>query len=157
MHQTKKVKKCKYCKKTARNNNQKKLKRNNKSKAKIIIGSKMIGGNGPLDISKFFEELGESNKAVLNTLLIQSLESEIDNKGNLNDIIESYKEKANNQLYDFIYTKNDKQQYVLDTLWDHETGKPESITAGKPGVHIYVVKMSDGKFAIIGKFERNIS
>jgi hypothetical protein len=111
----------------------------------------MKGGAGELDITTFFEGLDKIKQQELNEVLKQSLESEKDTKTELNDIILSYEQKKDNQLYDFIYVENE-----LTTLWDHGKNMPETISAGKPGVHIYVIKTTDGKFEIIGKFLRKI-
>lgn len=132
-----------------------KITRNNKKKSYKNMKN-MKGGLGGLDISTFFDELGKSNENTLKAMLYQSLTSEKDTKNVLEDIIELYKINMDKHLYDFIYTMNENGKYILATLWDHEIGKPESITAGKLGVHIYVIKTNEGEFEIIGKFERKI-
>ena len=113
----------------------------------------ILKGGGSLDIYSFFTNLGEIKSATLKSILASSLTSDKDLKADLEVIISSYKKQKENQLYDFIYVKNQEGQYVLDTIWDHAIGNPESITAKMHGVHIYFIQ-NNGRFEIIGKFIR---
>jgi hypothetical protein len=56
-------------------------------------------------------------------------------------------------LYDFIFDLKTKQ---LKKIWDHEIGKPDTITAGLPGIHIYATLEPNGRLVknIIGTFVR---
>jgi hypothetical protein len=53
----------------------------------------------------------------------------------LSEVKEKYLAKISKfQLVDIIYNPNKKLEFV----YNHSIGKPETITAGKPGYHIYV-------------------
>jgi hypothetical protein len=53
----------------------------------------------------------------------------------LSEVKEKYLDKISKfQLVDIIYNPNKKLEFV----YNHSIGKPDSITAGKPGYHIYV-------------------
>lgn len=59
-------------------------------------------------------------------------------KAMYNNLFISNKPINKNQfhLYDFIYNNNLTE---LQLIWDHGVNKPETITAGKQGYHIYVL------------------
>lgn len=113
----------------------------------------MKGGDAISDKDSFFNGLSESTKTMINNVVNLTSKYPTSDLATIKTIYES---KQSMQLYDFIYEKNMDGQYKLTTIWDHEIGHPESITAGKLGVHIYVIKTNEGKFEIIGKFERKI-
>lgn len=106
------------------------------------------GGNGSLQ----FNNITNKN-IILDKLTTSSKISNSDNK--IQSIRNTYSEKENikDHLYDFIFDSNTKQ---LVKIWDHKIGKPETITAGLPGIHIYVTLDPNGRFVkkIIGTFVR---
>ena len=67
------------------------------------------------------------------------------------EIQSRYQPKQQFQLYDFIFDANTKS---LIKVWDHKTNNPSSITVGLPGIHIYVIKLNDQQYQIIGKITR---
>lgn len=67
-----------------------------------------------------------------------------------------------NQLYDLIYVGQKLTQYDSakqsnpSLIWDHGVNDPKSITAGKPGTHIYIYKEpSSGVLKLLGIIIRN--
>jgi hypothetical protein len=131
-----------------------KIKKSNKLK-KSLNNKKMKGGMGGVNIDSFFKGLYDKSRINLNNLLKESISSEKYTKTDLASIISDYEQKKETQLYDFIYEKHKDGKSQLTTIWDHETGKPESITAGMKGIHLYVIKNGDNNFEILGKFVRN--
>ena len=74
----------------------------------------------------------------------------------LNYIIDTYRTKyINNQLIDFIYN-NDSPHKLIKT-YDHGIGRPNTITAGLKGIHIYMIINDSNQYQFIGKFTRNIN
>ncbi len=121
-----------------------KLKTNKKLKTKI---NKLSGG-GEVSFD-VFNNLPSQIKIQINNAILSNLEMEM----SVNQIQSRYKTQQQYQLYDFIFDTKTKQ---LSKIWDHETNNPMSITAGLPGIHIYVVKTNDNKhnFMIIGKITK---
>jgi hypothetical protein len=124
-----------------------------KSKLKTIktIKKKIIkklngGGEASVDI---FNNLPLQIKTQINNMVSNNLEMEM----SVVQIQSRYKTQQQYQLYDFIFDTKTKQ---LSKIWNHETNNPMSITAGLPGIHIYVVKTDENQniFEIIGKFTR---
>jgi hypothetical protein len=82
--------------------------------------------------------------------------------GDLSRIQSSYKTMASNQLYDLIYAQTSVSVFRQDgkltspaLIWDHGVNQPASITAGKPGIHIYIMLDSKtGKYILVGVFNR---
>ncbi len=86
----------------------------------------------------------------------------------LNKIIDNYrKQLAGLHLYDLIYPAPANNIISATTgkltapglIWDHLVNNPDSITAGKPGLHIYVVastgiKNNKKKYLLAGIFNR---
>ena len=122
-----------------------KLKTNKKIKTKI---NKLSGG-GEVSFD-VFNNLPSQIKIQINNAILSNLEMEM----SVSQIQARYKTQQQYQLYDFIFDTKTKQ---LSKIWDHETNNPMSITAGLPGIHIYVVKTNDNKhnFMIIGKITKN--
>ncbi len=126
---------------------QQKSKTNKKIKTiKKKINKLNGGGEASVDI---FNNLPLQIKTQINNMVSNNLEMEM----SVVQIQARYKTQQQYQLYDFIFDINTKQ---LIKVWNHETNNPMSITAGLPGIHIYVVKTDDNinTFKIIGKFTR---
>ncbi len=71
----------------------------------------------------------------------------------LNSIKQNYRNNyMNNQLIDFIYDLNPPHNLIK--TWDHGIGKPDTITAGLQGIHIYKVKNDSNQLQFVGKFTR---
>ena len=121
-----------------------KLKTNKKIKTKI---NKLSGG-GEVSFD-VFNNLPSQIKIQINNAILSNLEMEM----SVSQIQARYKTQQQYQLYDFIFDTKTKQ---LSKIWDHETNNPMSITAGLPGIHIYIVKIDKNQntFEIIGKFTR---
>lgn len=133
--------------------NSKKLKPTSKPTSKKIktikrkINKKLNGGGeASVDI---FNNLPHQVKTQINNMVSNNLEMEM----SVVQIQARYKTQQQYQLYDFIFDINTKQ---LIKVWNHETNDPMSITAGLPGIHIYVVKTDENQnmFELIGKFTR---
>lgn len=65
------------------------------------------------------------------------------------------KYSSGTQLYDLIYANQKLKVYDLQKrpslIWNHGVNDPKSITAGKPGTHIYIYKdISTGVFKLLG-------
>jgi hypothetical protein len=133
----------------------KKIKKTKKTKNPKKSYKKMRGGMGNVNINDFFTKLDDNTRSNLDSMLKESLLSEKYTKTDLASIISDYEQKKEKQLYDFIYVNDDTGENVLQSIWGHETGKPESITAGMKGIHLYVIKNVDNNFEILGKFVRN--
>ena len=104
------------------------------------------GGEVSFDV---FNNLPSQIKIQINNAMLSNLEMEM----SVSQIQTRYKTQQQYQLYDFIFDTKTKQ---LSKIWDHETNNPMSITAGLPGIHIYIVKIDKNQntFEIIGKFTR---
>jgi hypothetical protein len=125
-----------------------KVKKGQSKKIKVK-SKKQYGGDGEIvDFNSFWNNLGVSNQLKINNGL--KGKSEL----NLENIKDSYKisENIGNNLYDFMF-KNDESSRLFK-IWDHGIGKPESITAGLSGIHIYVTVDKNKNLKIIGKFIR---
>ena len=111
---------------------------------------KFIGGGEILDINTFVKTLRPEQ--------IKQIEIARDSSKNdsLENIKQNYITKSTLQLYDFIYDNQNNTKLIK--IWDHERNNPGSITAGLPGVHVYVI-IENSKipqiFEIIGKFIRS--
>jgi hypothetical protein len=128
---------------------QQKLKSKSKlrNKLKNRKRSKKFLGGGEVSI-ELFNRLPETVKQNINNLLSQS---QTQTEMSVNQIQARYQPQQQFQLYDFIFDANTKS---LIKVWDHQTNNPTSITAGLPGIHIYVIKLNDQQYQIIGKITR---
>lgn len=112
---------------------------------------KYLGG-GELSLTIFNNILNPN--IIINQL--QSISSgKFNNDNKITTIRNTYSttENIKDHLYDFIFDLKTKN---LIKIWDHDIGKPETITAGLPGIHIYATLESNGKSVknIIGTFVR---
>lgn len=113
--------------------------------------TKYLGG-GELSVSIF-------NNILNNNIILEQLQSissgKFKNDNKITTIRNTYSTNENikEHLYDFIFDLKTKK---LIKIWDHYIGKPETITAGLPGIHIYATLESNGKSVknIIGTFVR---
>ncbi len=126
-------------------------KKNKLNHRKLSIRKKYLGG-GELSLSIFNNIL--DRKIILDQLQsISSSKSNNDNK--ITTIRNTYSttENIKDHLYDFIFDHKTKK---LFKIWDHEIGKPDTITAGLPGIHIYTTLNPNGNSVkhIIGIFVR---
>jgi hypothetical protein len=100
-------------------------------------------------------KMGEVNSNLFNTLP-NDIKNNISNLLNndigisIEDIKRKYMKFTNYELYDFIFDNN-KQ---LIKVWYHGVNNVSSITGGLKGIHIYVIKVDDNNYKIIGKFIR---
>ncbi len=117
---------------------------------KKIIRKKIIGGGAILNKDDFLKSLSSNTRTIINNVLLSGQMTDLES------IKSEYSKNKSSQLYDFIYDTKDYEpsKYVLNTIWDHGIGKPDSITAGMKGIHIYAIKIGENNFTIIGKFER---
>jgi hypothetical protein len=131
-----------------KSNKSNKLNKSNKSNKsnKIKLLKKFVGGNGEVSFD-IFNNLPEQFKLKINNSVNDNLEM----KMSVNEIQSIYKKQKQYQLYDFIFDNESKQ---LIKVWNHENNNPESITAGLPGIHIYVIKFDNNNYHIIGKITR---
>ena len=128
---------------------QQKLKSKSINKLKNRKRSKKFFGGGEVSI-ELFNRLPETVKQNINNLLSKS-QSQKQTEMSVNQIQARYQPQQQFQLYDFIFDANTKS---LIKVWDHQTNNPTSITAGLPGIHIYVIKFNDQQYQIIGKTTR---
>jgi hypothetical protein len=128
-----------------------------KTKTKKTISRKslikFIGGGEILNPNDFFSNLKKDEQSkILSSINLSDM--------SLEDIKNNYKNQQQQKyhLYDFIFDLNLNKQPKLIKVWDHMRNDPESITAGLPGIHIYVIidqkKDNTTIFKIIGKFTR---
>jgi hypothetical protein len=82
----------------------------------------------------------------------------------LNNIQQTYSKQSNKQLYDLIYFAGEpfpiKDNFLRtpEIIWNHSTNQPESITAGKPGIHIYIMlDVSIKQYSLLDIFLRSSS
>jgi len=163
-HKLSKTSISRYIKKSKKNNKiyNNSIKKSNKSNKTIKLRKKLNqprkgivrfigGGNEILNYQSFYNRLSNNQK---NKILEKLNQNNLANL-NLQDIINNYKTKQSYNLYDFIFDKSSSNPRLLK-IWDHKTNDPNSITAGLPGIHIYVIIDSRyiNKFEIIGKFIR---
>jgi hypothetical protein len=118
---------------------------------KLSIRKKYLGG-GEIPVSIFNNIL--NHNIILNQLQPIS-SSKFNNDNKITTIRNTYSSSENikEHLYDFIFDLKTKK---LIKIWYHDIGKPETITAGLPGIHIYTTLESNGKSVknIIGTFIR---
>ncbi len=129
----------------------KKIIKNKKTSLKSKnIRKKIIGGGAILNKDDFLKSLSSNTRTIINNVLLSGQMTDLES------IKSEYSKNKSSQLYDFIYDTKDYEpsKYVLNTIWDHGIGKPDSITAGMKGIHIYAIKIGENNFTIIGKFER---
>jgi hypothetical protein len=82
----------------------------------------------------------------------QNIQKELFNLNYKTDNLETIKSNKliqTSRLYDFIF-----QNQKLFKIWDHAINNPSSITAGLPGIHIYVI-LNNNQHQIVGTFIRS--
>jgi hypothetical protein len=129
-----------------------KINRRTKTKTTKIIRKsliKFIGGGEVFSPKDFFSNLKSEYQSIINSS-IKSPDMDLEN------IKDKYRNQQQYHLYDFIFDLNLAKQPKLIKVWDHMRNDPESITAGLPGIHIYVIIDQNIKpiFTFIGKFTR---
>jgi hypothetical protein len=93
------------------------------------IGNTGNSGNNKKKINK-----NENNKNYLD-MFLQSYKDNIFSLDKLDEIKKNNLDRISKfQLVDIIYNPNKKLEFVFN----HSINRPETITAGKPGYHIYV-------------------
>jgi hypothetical protein len=130
---------------------QQKLKSKSRNKLKNRKRSKKFLGGGEVSI-ELFNRLPETVKQNIKNLLSQS-QTQTQTEMSVNQIQARYQPQQQFQLYDFIFDANTKS---LIKVWDHQTNNPTSITAGLPGIHIYIIKLNEQQYQIIGKITRKL-
>ena len=105
-------------------------------------------GGGELSLN-IFNNI--TNKNIIFDQLQKVSSNTFNNDNKIQSIRNTYSIK--DHLYDFIFDLKTKK---LIKIWDHAFGKPDTITAGLPGIHIYATLESNGRLVknIIGTFVR---
>jgi hypothetical protein len=125
----------------------KRLTKNNKIQR---INKKKLTKKGVGELS-----LNIFNNITNKNIIFDQLQKVSSNRFNNNNKIQSIRNtySIKDHLYDFIFDLKTKK---LIKIWDHEIGKPDTITAGVPGIHIYATLEPNERLVknIIGTFVR---
>lgn len=147
--------------KIAGRKNTKTQKKTQNKKKKQNTQHKWGGGTG-MDITADMQSITNSESYKSNVL---PSASSITPTSNIGDIKNLYLQNSNSHLVDIIYNLPQPGQNVQSVImsqlpvvaWNHFMGDIESITGGRPGIHLYITESSQsaGDWKLLGIFINN--